>query len=115
MDYLDYKIKNSHKYNLISLKGVLNIQTINKFFKEIDSNVGYKKILILDLLELQYIDSSGIGILMDIVKELQKNKLHLYIVNANDKVYKVIKFVGFSKYIKIIDKEALKLIQKQDK
>lgn len=57
--------------------------------------------LMLDLTDLKYIDSTGIGRLIKIIKTLRKTKGDVCITKCNSHIVEIFKLVRLEKFIKI--------------
>nr|WP_300092468.1 STAS domain-containing protein [Sedimentibacter sp.] len=51
--------------------------------------------------KLEYIDSTGLGILMSIYKKMQENSLNIKILNLKPNIYKLFDITGLSKIFDI--------------
>ncbi|MGB4438785.1 MAG: STAS domain-containing protein [Sedimentibacter sp.] len=69
----------------------------NKVFELIDDK---KLNIIINGEKLEYIDSTGLGILMSIYKKMQENSLNIKILNLKSNIYKLFDITGL---IKIFD------------
>jgi len=69
----------------------------NKIFELIDDK---KLNIIINGEKLEYIDSTGLGILMSIYKKMQDNSLNIKILNLKSNIYKLFDITGL---IKIFD------------
>lgn len=107
MEDLKLQVKQSDNYNLITLYGVLVFDNCEDFLEEITDLADFEKNVFLDLYFLEYVDSSGIGALFDIVKRLQKRNLQIYAYNLNPKVKQIFTLVKLSEFIKIIEKQKM--------
>jgi anti-anti-sigma factor len=105
---LEYDIKTTDGYNLIFLRGVLTFRNSDQLIDDIKEKIDFKKVVILDLECFEDIDSTGIGVLMKIKTELDKNNISLYGINLNEKIIRTFKLVGFSKHIKILNNTSIK-------
>ena len=57
--------------------------------------------LILDLSEVDFMDSSGLGLILGRYATVQKIKGELVVLNPNDRVMKILKLAGAERIIKI--------------
>ena len=57
--------------------------------------------LMIDFAEIEYIDSSGIGVLLDMAKAASERKLRFGLLNTNDHVKKVLVMTKVDKILKI--------------
>lgn len=97
--YLTLKIKN--KNLLASFKGELDHHSSKEAREKIDKVYVDKNLnnIILDLRELTFMDSSGIGLIMGRFKNTKKNNKKLIIVNDNSYVERIIKMAGLLKLV----------------
>jgi len=73
-----------------------NSKTLKKEIQKIDSNN-----IVLDFSEVSYLDSSGIGVLISIHKDLQSKSGSLEIINLDKKMKELFDMVGLSKLMHI--------------
>ena len=57
--------------------------------------------IIIDGESLEYIDSTGLGVLMSIYKKMQENSLNLKIINLKPNIYKLFDITGLNKVFNI--------------
>lgn len=57
--------------------------------------------IIIDCESLDYIDSTGLGVLMSIYKKMQENSLNLEIINLKPNIYKLFDITGLNKVFNI--------------
>ncbi len=100
-----------HKLNeieiqIIDLGGFLDAHTVPQLENTLNSlfEAGQYQ-LILNMLELQYISSAGLGLLLGVVDEMKNNEGNLFIVNLSSNVYKVFDILGFTKVFQIFSEE----------
>jgi len=80
----------------ISLSGELDEMTANFTRSEMDSlldNLNFKQIVI-DLGELTFMDSTGIGILIGRYKKMKSKNIPIFICNPNNHIEKIFKMTG---------------------
>ena len=80
----------------ISLSGELDEMTANFTRNEMDSllnNLNFKQIVI-DLGELTFMDSTGIGILIGRYKKMKNKNIPIFICNPNHHIEKIFKMTG---------------------
>ncbi|MDF2675755.1 MAG: anti-sigma factor antagonist [Bacillota bacterium] len=70
----------------------------NKLIDLIDNN---NVNIIIDGEGLEYIDSTGLGVLMGIYKKMQENKLKIKIKNLKPNIYKLFDITGLNKIFDI--------------
>ena len=82
------------KYNVLDLIGELDIATVEKFKKSVEeAKVGADGI-ILNMEKLSFVDSTGVGGLLNIVKNLKNSNLEVKILNVSTEVYEVFDLLG---------------------
>lgn len=78
-----------------SPQGEIDIYTSPKFEEEILSNLKKKRAdLLIDGKELDYIDSTGLGSLMTILKEVKDNGNNIYIENIKENIRKLLEITS---------------------
>ncbi len=88
--------------SVISIKGRLDALSVVEFEQTIKSYVEEgSSSLTLDFAEVVYISSSGLRVIMNAVKLLEKQKRCLIIRNAQPNVYSIFVLTGFDKFIEI--------------
>jgi anti-sigma B factor antagonist len=70
----------------------------NKVFELIENK---KLNMVINGEKLEYIDSTGLGILMSIYKKMQENSLSIKILNLKPNIYKLFDITGLSKVFDI--------------
>ena len=73
------------------------------FFKTIIDG-GVKKIFI-DMKQVEYIDSSGIGIIINAAKLIRKQKGDLVIANVSNEIREIFKVISLENFIKVYNNE----------
>jgi anti-anti-sigma factor len=112
MENLRYDILNEEHYDILTLDGILDLNNCNEFINDVNKSITFKKMLILDLRRFEHIDSKGVGIIMNLIKNLQINNMILYVINPEEKILNTFKLVGLTKYLKILDNHQVKNIIK---
>lgn len=64
--------------------------------------------LVLDLNEITYVDSSGIGTLIKIVNQVKENKVSFYLTGLKPMIEKIFKVAGLMNYFSILNEEEYK-------
>ncbi|NLL05540.1 MAG: STAS domain-containing protein [Clostridiaceae bacterium] len=86
----------------ISLKGEIDICTSNEFkeklYKIIDAN---QKDLLIDCKELDYIDSTGLGIFVAALKKAKQYEKKITFLNLKDNIKKLFIITGLDKIFQI--------------
>lgn len=100
---------------VVTLRGELDLHTCPEFKTKMtevlitNSSVRY---LIMNVNDLSFIDSSGLGVILGRYRELQERQGGLFFVQANPQIKRILKMSGFQKISEFVNStsEALKRI-----
>lgn len=82
--------------------GEIDIYTSPEFKNKIMDLIETKSANItIDGEELEYIDSTGLGVLMNLYKKSQEKKLYIKIINLKPNIYKLFDITGLNKVFDI--------------
>ncbi len=101
---MSLEIENKIQDNIIEIKplGEVDIYTSpklkNKIFALIDER---NTNILIDGEGLEYIDSTGLGVLMSIYKKMQEKGLNFTIINLKPNIYKLFDITGLNKVFNI--------------
>lgn len=86
----------------ISLEGELDVSTSDKL-KEYLHNLADKEMLDMkiNLSNLDYIDSTGLGVMIGVLKKLKVGNKEIYITNPKSNVRKIFNITGLDKIFKV--------------
>ena len=108
---MELRIRKSKTIYIIDIQGEMDLYNSFKL-KELLMKMIEKKIenFIINMDEVEYIDSSGIGALIFISSTIKKMSLHLAITNIHGSVKKVIELTKLTGYFPIVPtlEEAIK-------
>ncbi len=91
---------------ILYIDGYINAHTVQEFEKSVQSALEEQNFRILiNCKELQYINSSGLGVLMGVIEEIQENDGFLYLSNMNETVFNIFDTLGFTHLFKVFDTE----------
>lgn len=62
-----------------------------------------KHIVVLDLSEVQYIDSAGLGSMVSLIKESKKRNKEIVLVSLQKQIKKIFEMTKLDKIIRIVD------------
>jgi anti-sigma B factor antagonist len=81
----------------VMLKGDLDVYSEKDFKNFAKENLEGENIdLVFDLKDLDYIDSTGLGLFMNIYKRQKANDKKIKIINAKDNIYKLFKITDLT-------------------
>lgn len=82
--------------------GEVDIHTSPEVKEKLEAILEEKeKSMIINAEELDYIDSTGLGMLIGIVKRLKKNDLELVLAKPQSSVLKLFRITGLDKVIRV--------------
>jgi len=86
--------------------GYINAHTVQDFEKVIQTILEEKQFRILiNCQGMEYINSSGLGVLMGVIEEIQENQGFLYLSNMNETVFNIFDTLGFTHLFRVFDDE----------
>ena len=86
----------------VSLSGELDVSTADELKKELHKLVDEKNIdMRLNLENLDYIDSTGLGVIIGILKRLKIESKEVYIEKPKNNVGKIFSITGIDKIFKL--------------
>ena len=88
-------------YQTIVIKGEIDRDTIDSLRESMEKVLSTlkKKTLVLNLHQLEFINSEGIGYLTDIYNRLSGTGKNIVIVNASDRIMDIFQLVGLNQII----------------
>ncbi|AZO95616.1 anti-sigma F factor antagonist [Halocella sp. SP3-1] len=94
---------------IVKLIGELDMHSVpgfrDKIIKEMDNNL--LKHLVLNLKEVRFIDSSGLGAILGRYRYLNKKGGRVLLVGLKPQIAKIFKMAGILKIMKVYDSEKL--------
>ena len=104
----ELQVNAAHKEGIRILypDGYINAHTVQEFEKNVQSALeeGSFRILI-NCNGLQYINSSGLGVLMGVIEEIQENEGFLCLSDMNETVFNIFDTLGFTHLFKVFKTE----------
>lgn len=114
---MEVKLTDQDKYVVVKLSGSLDIYTSldlkaalenqSESFADIEDPAPWPKTLVIDLGEVTYIDSSGIGALIKIYNRTEQIQARFVLANLRPIIEKVFKVAGLITYFEVIDDATL--------
>ena len=86
----------------LTLRGYLDAHTVSEFEDYMDKSVeqGGRRYL-LDISDLNYISSAGIGAIMGLTQRLRRSDGDIVLLRPNEKVFKILDKLGFTKIFRL--------------
>lgn len=97
---MHYELKIEGQALIATLEGELDLHTSPQFKTEITALLDthpQTKYLLLNVQNLSFIDSSGLGVILGRYKELQRREGKLFFVQANPRIKRILQLSGFEK------------------
>ena len=85
----------------LEVSGEIEVYSLPDFTRMAESYVGGSQDLVIDLKQLEYIDSSGLGFLVTLHDRLERNGQHLRLVNMPSHVSRVFTITRLDKILNI--------------
>lgn len=90
----------------VKIEGYLDSSTFPQLQEYLTSLVNEGQVrLLLDLSDLDYISSAGLGVLMGMLREVRDKGGDLKIVNMTEKIERVFNLLGFSRILRLYTDE----------
>ena len=91
------KIYDKEKFLLIEVKGDLDIYPEDEFRSFIEKEIeGADKDMVIDIKDLDYLDSTGLGLFMKIYKIAKGKDKTVSIINPKENILKLFKITGLT-------------------
>ncbi|AWW26470.1 STAS domain-containing protein [Acetobacterium sp. KB-1] len=95
------------KTSMVSIKGEIDIYSIEKFRESIEREIKTKATeIILDCSELSYMDSTGMGVLIELRNKSKEMGQRIIMMNPRPNIKKLLSLTGVDKIIEIVDNPA---------
>lgn len=96
---------------ILKLSGEIDLNSSPQLRNKLSESVGNNRSnVVLDLSGVPYMDSSGVGTLVEAKRMVEKNKAQLFLVNPQTRVFSVLEITHLHRFFTICDtlEEALK-------
>ena len=92
------------KTNMVSIRGEIDIYSIEKFRESIEEKIKTQASeIILDCSELSYMDSTGMGVLIELRNKTKELGQKIIMMNPRPNIRKLLALTGVDKIIEIVD------------
>lgn len=82
----------------VTLEGELDVSTADKLKEQLHKIVDEEMLDVkINLSDLEYIDSTGLGVMIGVLKKLRVNNKEIYILKPRDNVKKIFNITGLDK------------------
>lgn len=99
---IDSKLDESNNFWDVSLEGELDISSADKLKDRLHSLLEKNMLdMKINLKNLDYIDSTGLGVMIGVLKKLKLNDKQIYISNPKSNVRKIFTITGLDKIFKM--------------
>lgn len=89
---------------ILALNGMLDVHTVPVFESALTEAIASQQFkIVVDLSQLAYISSAGLGVFMGYVEEIRSHNGDIKIAGANSKVYKIFDLLGFPNLFEFYD------------
>ena len=93
------------KTNMVFIKGEIDIYSIEKFRETIENQIKTQvPEIILDCSELSYMDSTGMGVLIELRNKTKEMGQKIIMMNPRPNIKKLLTLTGVDKIIEVIDR-----------
>lgn len=91
---LEVQITNDGSNKTLELTGELDIATVDKFKKSVEEARQGANSLVLNMGKLSFVDSTGVGGLLNVVKSLKNDGIEVRVRDVSSEVYEVFDLLG---------------------
>lgn len=100
------KRKDADDVSIVYLKGYLDAHTAPDFENALQDLVDENRVrIVVNLAELTYISSAGLGVFMGFIEDIRNKKGDIKLAEPNEKVFRVFDLLGFPVLYEIFNKE----------
>ncbi len=98
-----FSLRMDGSIGILGIIGSLDAHSTPQFDKQMKSFLAKSKKLILDMKQVDYIATAGLGVLIASFNEAKTAGGNIILINMPDKIKKVFETMGFTKVLKIAD------------
>jgi anti-anti-sigma factor len=103
---LDVQMEFSNETAFLKVQGILDISTTH-LLEEYIQKIADVKELIIDFSGLEFIDSTGIGAIMEIIYRSQEKQFRIKLEGMDKQIYEILETVGLFKVLEMIQGRAV--------
>lgn|SRR5699024_2854582 len=99
---LNIEISEENSQAIMKLKGEIDVYTATSLKEKLNDLVGARKHeVIVDLKEVTYMDSTGLGTFVSALKHAEEAESTLRLIRANDRLYRLFQVTGLDDVIDV--------------
>ncbi len=104
---MQYEVEERGRFKMIHVIGNISLEVSTKVLDDTISNLIEEgnHHFVFNLERTTYLDSSGIGIFIHCLCDVQENEGSIYIIAEDNQAKEVLKMVGIDRLIKVYDSE----------
>ncbi len=91
---LEVKTSKKNGQTVIDLIGEMDIATVDKFKMAVEEARDGAPGMVFNMAELTFVDSTGVGGLLNVIKSLKYDDIDVRVINVSDEVYEVFDLLG---------------------
>jgi len=91
---LEVKTSKESGQTVIDLVGEMDIATVDQFKMAVEEVRDGVSGMVFNLAELSFVDSTGVGGLLNVIKSLKYDDMDVKVINVTDEVYEVFDLLG---------------------
>jgi anti-sigma B factor antagonist len=100
--HFSIEVRQQGPATIVSLRGELDLASSTALQEELD-RVGAATVLILDLRDLEFIDSTGLSVLVKAHQEAQESGREFGLVKGGAQVQRLLALTGLAERLRIVD------------
>lgn len=91
---------------ILHLAGEVNINSLTEMRNKVDAlKLEQHKLIIINLSKVSFFDSSGLGYLVVLIKQVKMNNGHIVFCEPNNLVKRLLSTIRIDKYVSIFDSQ----------
>ena len=100
---LDFEIRTEPKYTVVEVKGEIDLYSVKLLKEKVSIILEGKKVsnLLMDLTQVNYIDSTGLGILIGIKRRCTEKGGRMTLVSGSERITNLFSITGLNKVFTI--------------
>lgn len=101
---MDIQVESREDRCIIHIKGKVTFEYCPALQSRLDSVINESvRVVVIDFKEVPFIDSSGVGEVLRLLKRMQENSGEVVLANPNSKLQELFAMYRFDKFMKILE------------